>query len=488
MKCSKTMTNRIFFLMKSLKNVIFERYFIETHMEKTQVGWIIHLFALLHAAVALTCRVAGVEDELLLTILTMTMTLLICVKKGFKAEFSAACVIVVNIIGYLLGNVGAAIFSRIMGSSLFINALSTALTTEILGWSIVAFSKIIQKERNEPAAMSSRFLKWIMLVMGSVFALRIGIITLEDSTMFSTENMIYATTRLLTNSFALITMLCLNIMYVRLSGRFLYGKSSVFAIAAICSFMIVCTLVGAVLGCMGISFQLTVVSWVEFFQMVIVAFIAQITLYCIVYMVNYTISAGSKVKEEKEKKHVAQYRYQKLKRQVDPHFLFNSLNVLDCLVWEAPKEMVSTYIHKLAGIYRYMIRSEEDELVQMRDELTFVEMYVDLLKVRFPEGFEVIVDVPQEDQARFVLPCSLQLLIENVTKHNAVGSDTLLTIRVESDGEHVRVSNNKVPKVTRTQSTGLGHKYIRQQYLDISGKEIRIENTDKEYTVTLPLL
>ena len=90
MKCSKTMTNRIFFLMKSLKNVIFERYFIETHMEKTQVGWIIHLFALLHAAVALTCRVAGVEDELLLTILTMTMTLLICVKKGFKAEFSAA--------------------------------------------------------------------------------------------------------------------------------------------------------------------------------------------------------------------------------------------------------------------------------------------------------------------------------------------------------------------------------------------------------------
>ena len=162
--------------------------------------------------------------------------------------------------------------------------------------------------------------------------------------------------------------------------------------------------------------------------------------------------------------------------------------MLDCLVWEAPKEMVSTYIHKLAGIYRYMIRSEEDELVQMRDELTFVEMYVDLLKVRFPEGFEVIVDVPQEDQARFVLPCSLQLLIENVTKHNAVGSDTLLTIRVESDGEHVRVSNNKVPKVTRTQSTGLGHKYIRQQYLDISGKEIRIENTDKEYTVTLPLL
>ena len=122
-------------------------------MEKIRVGWIIHIFAFLHAAVALTCRAAGVEDELLLTILTMTMALLICVKKGFSAEFSAASVIVVNIIGYLLGNAGAVIFSRILGNALFINALSTAITTEILGWSIVAFSNIIYKDRNEPAAM-----------------------------------------------------------------------------------------------------------------------------------------------------------------------------------------------------------------------------------------------------------------------------------------------------------------------------------------------
>jgi LytS/YehU family sensor histidine kinase len=205
-------------------------------------------------------------------------------------------------------------------------------------------------------------------------------------------------------------------------------------------------------------------------------------------MVNYTISAGNRVQEEKEKKHVAQYRYQKLKRQVDPHFLFNSLNVLDCLVWEAPKEQASTYIHKLAGIYRYMIRSEEDELVQLREELTFVEMYVDLLKIRFPEGLDVIIDIPENDKARFVLPCSLQLLIENVTKHNAVGSDNPLVIRIKSNGSQVRVSNNIVPKITRMQSTGLGHKYIRQQYLDISGQEIQINKTENEYTVTLPLL
>ena len=457
-------------------------------MEKIRVGWIIHIFAFLHAAVALTCRAAGVEDELLLTILTMTMALLICVKKGFSAEFSAASVIVVNIIGYLLGNAGAVIFSRILGNALFINALSTAITTEILGWSIVAFSNIIYKDRNEPAAMPSRFLKWIILVMGSVFALRISIIVLGAHEIFSTESLISATTRLLTNSFALITMLCLNTMYVRLSGRILDGKPSGVSVVAMVVFMTVCTFIGAILGCMGISSQLTITSWIEFLQMLLIAFIAQVTIYCIVYMVNYTISAGNKVQAEKEKKHIAQYRYQKLKRQVDPHFLFNSLNVLDCLVWEAPKEQTSTYIHKLAGVYRYMIRSEEDELVQLREELTFVEMYVDLLKIRFPEGLDVIIDIPENDKARFVLPCSLQLLIENATKHNAVGSDNPLVIRIESDGSQVRVSNNIVPKITRMQSTGLGHKYIRQQYLDISGKEIQINKTENEYTVTLPLL
>ena len=442
----------------------------------------------MHAAVALSCRAAGVEDELLLTIMTMTMALLICVKKGFSAEFSAASIIVVNIIGYLLGNAGAALFSHILGNALFINALSTAITTEILGWCIVAFSNIIYKDRNEPATMPSRFLKWIVLAMGSVFALRIGIIVLETSEIFSTENLISATSRLLTNSFALITMLCLNTMYVRLSGRFLSAKPSGVSVVAIVVFMTVCTFIGAILGCIGISFQLTIGSWIEFLQMLLIAFIAQVTIYCIVYMVNYTISAGNKVQAEKEKKHIAQYRYQKLKRQVDPHFLFNSLNILDSLIWEAPKEQASTYIHKLAGIYRYMIRSEEDELVQMRDELTCVEMYVDLMKVRFPEGFDVIIDVPEKDQARFVLPCSLQLLIENATKHNAVGSERPLVIRVESDGGQVSVSNNIVPKITRVQSTGLGHKYIRQQYLDISSKEIRIEKTENEYKVTLPLL
>lgn len=205
-------------------------------------------------------------------------------------------------------------------------------------------------------------------------------------------------------------------------------------------------------------------------------------------MINYALTARQKVDREKEKKHVAQFRYQKLKRQVNPHFLFNSLNALDCLVCEEKTEQASTYIHKLASVYRYMIRSEEEVVVTLGEELTFVGMYIDLLKVRFPEGFDVHIDVPAEDQARFVLPCSIQLLIENATKHNTVSVENPLIIKVVSDGIQVKVSNNIIPKVTSTPSTGLGQKYIRQQYLDLSGKPILIEKNETTYSVTLPLL
>ncbi len=191
---------------------------------------------------------------------------------------------------------------------------------------------------------------------------------------------------------------------------------------------------------------------------------------------------------EREKANSAQYRYLKLKRQVDPHFLFNSLNILDCLVCEEKTEQASTYIHKLASIYRYMIKSEDEDIVPLRDELMFVNQYVDLIRLRFPEGFEVNIEVPKESMSRYILPCSIQLLIENATKHNAVSKDNPLVINIKVENNSVRVSNNLIPKVTRSDSTGLGQKYISQQYMDLSGKEIEIESGNGKYCVTLPLL
>ena len=393
-----------------------------------------------------------------------------------------------NIVGYLLGNAGALAFSYIIGSSLTVHALATALTTEILGWSIVALSKIIQKGRSEYRPLSPQYIRWIVLAMGAAFTIRIGIIFLISSELFASGKMLEAARKLLSSSFSLITLICVNIIYIRYARKLSKALSSYRMMALLVGFMLVAAFIGAGLCSIGLSFDPIVSSWMEFFQIYVVALITQISIYCIVFMVNYTISAGKRMNREKEKRHAAQFRYQKLKRQVNPHFLFNSLNALDCLVWEEKTEQASTYIHKLAGVYRYMLKSEDEDFVSLDDELTFVGMYIDLLKARFPEGFEVIVDVREEDRSRFVLPCSIQLLIENATKHNAVGAENPLVIKVISDGRQVSVSNNVIPKVTRVQSTGLGQKYIRQQYLDLSRKSITIERTDNEYKVTLPLI
>jgi LytS/YehU family sensor histidine kinase len=120
--------------------------------------------------------------------------------------------------------------------------------------------------------------------------------------------------------------------------------------------------------------------------------------------------------------------------------------------------------------------------------MTFVTQYVDLLKVRFPEGLDVSVDISEEAMSHSVVPCSVQLLIENATKHNAVRADNPLRISICAAGDSVTVSNNRVPRLTSPASTGLGLQYIRQQYQDLSGKRISVLDGDNTYTVILPLL
>lgn len=146
------------------------------------------------------------------------------------------------------------------------------------------------------------------------------------------------------------------------------------------------------------------------------------------------------------------------------------------------------YIQKLAGVYRYMLRNEEEGIVRLKDEMAFAESYADLLKVRFADGFELEDRIRPEDRTRYVVPCAVQLLIENAIKHNVVGGPEKLVITVSSDGMSLTVSNNRLPKMTEVQSSGVGHKYLREEYLRHSGQLVRISMSDREYTIILPLL
>lgn len=459
-------------------------------MKSIKLAWIIHIFAFLHAGVALCCRLAGVDDELLLTILTMALALIICMRKKLSIEFTAAIVIVMNILGFLLGTFGARILEAFFLSGYAVNAVSTALTTEILGWSVVAMTGMPHmdpKERDEDM-LSSPYMKWLLLVVGGIFVLRLLIVTFFSGEQFGSDRIFEMTRQVLSNSVALIMLICVNILYVRfiISGNNTSSKTSNVILFVL--FTIGATLLETLLVSMSLFTKNQSGITGNLPLLLAVSFMTQITVYCIVYVINYAITARNEMQAEREKANMAQYRYLKLKRQVNPHFLFNSLNILDCLICEEKSEQASTYTHKLAGIYRYMIKSEDEEVVPLRDEMVFVKLYIDLLKVRFAEGFEVMIDVPEEAMSRFVPPCSIQLLIENATKHNTVNPQNPLIIKVKATDKHVSVCNNIIPKVTKSPSTGLGQQYIRQLYMDLSGTAIDIDSTEQDYCVTLPLL
>lgn len=458
-------------------------------MKRINTSCIIHLFALLHAGVALGCRAWGMEDELFLTVLTMAMALLICLKKAMTVEFTASIVIVVNILGYFIGTFGAAILETFIDSPYIVHALSTAITTELLGWSIVTTSRLFQPDsEGTKDSMSASYLKWILLAAGSIFVVRLAIMFLFSDVYSQNGGMLEMMGKVLSNSVGLTILICINILYVRYAAKKIRKMSRWVKGVIFVTFMLLTALTETVLAGFRFPFDQNEAFINDFQPLLLVSLLTQITIFCLIYMINYAITAGNEMREEREKANMAQYRYVKLKRQVNPHFLFNSLNILDCLICEEKTEQASIYTHKLASIYRYMIKSDEEDVVPLRDELVFVELYVDLLKVRFPEGLDVTVDVPEAAMARFVPPCSIQLLIENATKHNAVGTEKPLTVKVEASGNEVTVSNNIIPKITKNPSTGLGQKYIRQLYMDLSGKNIDINRTEEEYRVTLPLL
>lgn len=187
------------------------------------------------------------------------------------------------------------------------------------------------------------------------------------------------------------------------------------------------------------------------------------------------------------KKNKVKYQYEQLKRQLNPHFLFNSLNVLDYLVHTDP-ERASVFIGKLAGVYRYLLSKESEPVVTLEEERTFVTMYIDLLKERFPVGLEVKMDLDDRYLKTFVIPCSIQLLVENATKHNVINKDHPLKIRIRISEKFIQVENNLNPRSQDTESSRLGLKNIEGQYQALFGKTIQIVKNDELFSVRLPII
>ena len=457
---------------------------------KVKPSGIVHIFAALHAVVTILCRAAGIGDELFLTILTMTMIILVCLRKSLNLEFTTVIIIVINVIGYILGTAGANLIELLFESELAIHAISTALTTELLGWGTILIGDIIGRYRQTPERTKILRMPWLIAVVCIIFMFRLAIVALSESNMISDGGLYRNTLRLLYNIPVCIILICVNVLYIKFSRTRLSKKNSYIRWAVFSAFIFLSVLgTGLAVGA-GLPFSIhPLPSYHDMVELSLVVLIVEMLFYALTYIADYVWVTHQDVKAEKMKRHKAQFEYLKLKQQVNPHFLFNSLNVLDCLICENKNEDASLFVHKLAGMYRYMLKNETDTLISLRDELAFVGMYTDLLKVRFSSGFEVRTDVPEEFMSFQVVPCSIQMLVENALKHNRVSPGNPLYIDMVAKDNRFIVTNTISPRMASSEeSTKVGLNYIRQQYIDLSGNDIEVIDDGKTYSVSLPLL
>lgn len=456
---------------------------------------IIHAFALLHAGASVLLLSRGSSDEALLTLLTMSMIVLLCHQKNLGIRLTILCVVIGNIIGYFVGLGGAEIIKewRLPGS--LSNAISTFLTTEFLGWMLYFIPDFIVSTGSKDESHDISPL-WLLLMFLIVFGVRLTLIETFDGDLYSVINITDMSMHFLTNSLAMLTMLCGDILVVSIAMNSSVSMRGIMRGLAVMASTLGFAAIGAVIAAFNFPFGHSApVSAGDVFHYFLVGTVMQIILVVLVVLVNGSLQARRMAHDERNKAHLAQYKYLKLKNQVNPHFLFNNLNVLDYLVSENKNAKASTYIHKLAGIYRYMIRNEDETTVSLAEEMNFVSLYIDLMKVRFPEGLIITTDIPQEDLNSRVIPCCVQLLIENATKHNIVSPEDPLKIHIRSREGNITVTNtlNLKKSSTRPTSTGLGLKYIQEQYEDLAGQTVLIDShaiSDGRdaYQVTIPLL
>lgn len=195
----------------------------------------------------------------------------------------------------------------------------------------------------------------------------------------------------------------------------------------------------------------------------------------------------NKVKEQKIIAGTASAKFDALKNQLDPHFLFNSLNVLTSLIEEDPYQ-AQKFTTSLSKVYRYVLEQKNKDLVTVDEELQFARTYVRLLKMRFEDS--IIFDIPEQssDPEAKIVPLSLQLLLENAVKHNVVTAEKPLHIKVTENDGMLTVTNNLQEKQVVKKSSGVGLQNIRQRYGILTNKQVGIEKSAADFSVKLPML
>lgn len=216
----------------------------------------------------------------------------------------------------------------------------------------------------------------------------------------------------------------------------------------------------------------------------IITFFITLSLYAFYF---YKAYQENKVKEQKIIAGTASAKFETLKNQIDPHFLFNSLNVLSSLIEENP-ENAQKFTTSLSKVYRYVLEQKDKELIGVEEELSFAKTYMNLLKMRFENSlFYELPEIQLHTEAK-VVPLSLQLLLENTVKHNIVSEQKPLHIRIFIDGDYLAIQNDFQKKEVLQDRAGVGLQNIISRYGIITRRKVLIEQNEQTFTVKIPIL
>ena len=182
-----------------------------------------------------------------------------------------------------------------------------------------------------------------------------------------------------------------------------------------------------------------------------------------------------------------QTRYNMLLGQISPHFFFNSLNSLSMLVREQNEDKALAYIDQLSYTFRYIIQNGQNTLSTLEEEIEFARAYGELFKVRYADKLFFDIEINPELNAWTLPALTLQPLIGNAVKHNTITRKLPLHVSIRTEGTMLVVSNRKAPKIETEPSTGIGLDNLRNRWMLITGQTFEIVDTEKEFTILLPL-
>jgi len=236
------------------------------------------------------------------------------------------------------------------------------------------------------------------------------------------------------------------------------------------------------------SYTITTIPWIGLMSEtklpLVLAFIVSAVFISRSFLMEWRKAA---IETEQLKTERYAQQYQSLKDQLNPHFLFNSLNVLSNLVYDNA-DHAAQFIRQLSKIYRYVLDVQQEELVSFQRELEFAENYLSLQKIRFEEGLQYTIEV-DKTKTGYLPPLSLQLLLENAIKHNISSIANPLCIEITLEENALIVKNNlQIKSSIPEESAGIGLSNIKKRYELLSSENMLVDDTNGHFTVRLPLL